>query len=81
MKIYDSASVATAAFAGAVALVALAGCAQLAVNRHEERFATYAEASDGWVGVEFVASPPVADVRLRRDAGPSGTEATPDLGL
>src|SRR3712207_2785195 len=51
---YDSASVAAIAFAGAALVLALTGCAQLTdlvEKRHEERFDTYAEAADGWVGV------------------------------
>ena len=47
----------------------------------ERLFGDLGSALDGWVCVEFVASPAVAHVRLRRDAGASGTEATPELGL
>ena len=49
----------------------------------ERLFGDLGSALDGWGCVEFVASPSVAHVRLRRDAGAPqpGTEATPDLGL
>ncbi|WP_210505374.1 hypothetical protein [Naasia sp. SYSU D00057] len=53
---YDSTSVAAVAFAGCALLIALTGCAQLTdlvEKRHEERFDTYAQAADGWVGVEM----------------------------
>lgn len=71
MKIYDSASVAAAAFAGAVALVALTGCAQLVElvdNRHEEQFPTYKAAAEGWVGVELPSWIPEDAVDLRNTA-------------
>jgi dihydrofolate reductase len=49
----------------------------------ERLFGDLGSALDGWGCVEFVASPSVAHVRLRRDAGAPqpGTGATPDLGL
>lgn len=54
MSRFDSATVATAAFATGVALVALTGCAQISdvfSKQHREDFAGYEAAADGWVGV------------------------------
>jgi hypothetical protein len=56
MRTFDSASVAATAFAAGAALLVLTGCAQITnalEQRHEEHFETYAEAVDGWVGVDI----------------------------
>ncbi|HEY8590539.1 MAG TPA: hypothetical protein VIL55_13430 [Naasia sp.] len=75
---YDSASVATAAFATSAALFLLTGCAQLtnlAEKRHEEHFDTYAEASTGWVGVDIPAWIPADSVDIRSVASTDETVA------
>jgi hypothetical protein len=54
MSRFDSATVATTAFAAGVVLIALTGCAQMSdvfSKQHREDFPTYAAAADGWVGV------------------------------
>lgn len=51
-----SASTATAAAVVGALVLTLTGCAgiqHLLQNEHEETFATYAEAEDGWVGVDI----------------------------
>ncbi len=54
MSRFDSANVATTAFAAGVVLIAVTGCAQISdvfSKQHREVFPTYAAADDGWVGV------------------------------
>lgn len=54
MSRFDSATVATSAFAAGIVLIVLTGCAQMSDvfgKQHREDFPTYAAAADGWVGV------------------------------